>query len=107
MFSELGRKKSPLAGSMSWSGQPGWRANRRAVAKANARVKPRECFIRTKLICGKDVVCQGVATDLMARADAEELRNARIGTTGGTDGGNSGKFSDERPEGERNRQDSP
>ena len=34
-------------------------------------------------------------------------RNMWGAPTGDTDGGNTGKFSDERPEGERNRQDSP
>ena len=96
MFSELGRKKSARVAS-----KPKGRSESERSWEAP------KCFTRTKLICGIDVVCQGVATDLMARADAEELRNARIGSTGGTDGGNSGKFSDERPEGERNRQDSP
>jgi len=42
----------------------------------------------------------------MASADAEELRSTHR-VLWGRDGGNPGKFSGEKPEGERSRQDDP
>ena len=87
------------------SGQPGGRATRRAVAKANG--SSAEIVYRMKLIEAEFWRCQGCHSCPMASAGPEATARSTDRVPRRTEGGNSGESSSKSPEGEEGRQDDP
>ena len=86
------------------SDQPGGRTNSRAVTKVNGLSVEMD-FLHEADLRGKRS-CQGFPSYPMASAGAEELRCTHRGSRR-IEGGNTGKYSSESPEGVEVRQDDP